>query len=132
MSSQLQAAQAEYDAAYFGGGSPETLLRLGREVRALEEQDPAVKARRLRTKAADERAAYQRRMDEYGREIGRAQRIADPTIRKLVESAAKAALDEASECLTRALAHEAEAERIETGGFATINDGVSVRIERAA
>lgn len=125
---EIDQARAAFENAVCEGCSANVTVPLGRELARLEDaSDPAVKAKHLRTKARDLRAAYDRHMDEYGREIGRAQRIADPTIAKLVESAAKAALDEAGECLTAALAAEAEADAITSNGFVTLFDGVSAK-----
>jgi hypothetical protein len=76
------------------------------------------------------RTHYAEQMAIYGREIGRAtflRKQRQYILAKLAHSAAKAALDEASECLTKALAAEAEADAIQTGGFVVLFDGVSAK-----
>lgn len=96
----------------------------------LADADPEFCARRLRTKAADERGTYHRHMDAYGDAIGRAMdryRKGDTVLAGSLEREAKAALAEATECLKRAEAAEHEADRIESCGFVTLFDGVSAR-----
>lgn len=129
---EIQAARYAYESAIYDGCSSDVTVPLGRALAELENAaDPSLKARRLRTRALDLRDRYARLMAEYGAEIGRASACQDPTIAKLIASAAKAALDEASECLTQALRAEAEAEVIEAGGFVVAFDGVSLK-KRAA
>jgi hypothetical protein len=126
--SEIAVARHAFESALFDGCSSDVTVPLGRALAELENAaDPALKVRRLRTKAIDHRAAYVRHMDSYGAEIGRAAACKDPIIAKLIASAAKAALDEAGECLTKALAAEAEADAIQTGGFAVLFDGVSAK-----
>lgn len=129
---ELQAARHAFESALFDGCSSDVTVPLGRALAELEEAaDPALKARRLRTEARDLRASYDHHMTVFGLEDGRAAACKDPTIAKLIASAAKAALDEASECLTKALAAEAEADAIQAGCFIVAFDGVSVK-KRAA
>lgn len=124
----LELAKHAFEDALFGHADGDVILALGREYGALQEQDRAVKAKHLRTKAIDLRAAYARHMADYGREIGRASNCKDPTIATLVRSAANAALDVASDCLTQALAAEEEARRLDANGFVKLFDGVSAKI----
>lgn len=127
--SLISRLEAEYLSAHYDGASVEAegeiLRRLTEARKANETLDERVM--RLRREASDLREDYARHMADYGREIGRAQRVVDPTIRTLVESAARAALDEAGACLTAALAAEDEADQIASGGFVVLFDGVSAR-----
>lgn len=103
-------------------------LKLRSEQRELA--DPSLKVRRLRLNAIAFRYSHQQNMDEYGREIGRAWDLlnkGESITAALVKSAANACLDLASEYLTQAIEAEREADEIESGGFFTLFDGVSVR-----
>jgi hypothetical protein len=118
--------EAELTRAHYDNWGTDAEVEIGRRLaEAKEAADKALKARRLRTKALDLRARYDSLMADYGREIGRAQTIKDPTVAKLVASAAKAALDLASDCLTQALAAEREADEIDRPRFVILFDGVS-------
>lgn len=131
MALTVETAQHAYDLAHYGDASSEAQLSALHDLMAAEEAaGPAVKIKRLRLKASDARAAYQRHMDAYGPEIGLATRReaqGETTLAKLAESAAQASLICASECLTQALALEAEADEIERGPFVVLFDGVSAR-----
>jgi hypothetical protein len=135
MPSLIQQLEQEWACIHYDGGSAEAerdVLRRLSEAREVE--DTGLKARRLRTKALDERAAYGRHMDAYGDAIGKSAhryQRGETTLAASFKREADAALAEATECLKRAEAAEHEADKITANGFVVLFDGVSVK-SRAA
>lgn len=93
-----------------------------------EQANPALTVKRLRAAAADKRKAYQRHMDDYGPEIGRATRRAadgQHVLAALAESAAAAHLAEATDRLKEAEALEHEADAL--APWVVLFDGISTK-----
>jgi hypothetical protein len=97
-----------------------------------EAADPALKVRRLRQKALDARATYQRHMDAYGDAIGRSQdrwNRGELDLSKSFAREAVSCLACATDCLIEAERIEREADKL--ARFVTLFDGVSARLEAA-
>jgi hypothetical protein len=129
-STNLQTAREAYEDALFSGCDATITIPLGRELARLEDEaDPALKARRLRTKAADLEAEGERHMaaeaDAAGRAASRRLRGNDDAFAASFDREAANCLALANECFAEASALEREADRI--NGFVIALDGVSVR-----
>jgi hypothetical protein len=114
---QLKAANDEFDAAYFGGASSETILDRQHKLMRLEELDPVVKARRLRTAAADLDARADIALGETAQDllvvqIRRERQGADDAVAYSIERRAAASKAQAEDLAAQASALRTAANRL--------------------